>query len=434
MGRIRLPSPGAVLRGLKAEAAAQGGSGVPVGAGRFRPGRGGLSGAEGRAAESWPAAGRRRRRHGVALAFAVRRWMANRWAGLAASFLALAACGFAAGKLHADLAAGPVAPAHMGMVGIEGWVVDVAKPSQTEFAPPDRADVDRRAAAFARAGPRLVRLVVPPDGDFGDRDRRSVSDPCSIRRRVRPRPGPMTSPVTPGSKVSAGVGLAKLPPSIIDLVAPPAWPLRWRMAINAARWSLAQRLAADVSAVMGPHDDGAVGLVVTVATSHEDWLDDASRDDLRGSGLAHMLAIAGLHTAAVSGFVFFALRLGVAAWPWLALRVNGKKVAAGGGLVAVAIYLALSGAHPPAIRAATTASVAFVAMLAGRRAISLHSWRSPPWPSWSLQPAEDVVQPGFQMSFCATAALIALAEGVAQAQSEADRPTVAAGGTAAAQA
>ena len=32
------------------------------------------------------------------------------------------------------------------------------------------------------------------------------------------------------------------------------------------------------------------------------------RNDLRAAGLAHMLAIAGLHTAALSGFVFFALR------------------------------------------------------------------------------------------------------------------------------
>ena len=35
----------------------------------------------------------------------------------------------------------------------------------------------------------------------------------------------------------------------------------------------------------------------------------------------------------------------IAAWPWLALRVNGKKVAAVGGLIAVGAYLVLSGAH-----------------------------------------------------------------------------------------
>ena len=85
-----------------------------------------------------------------------------------------------------------------------------------------------------------------------------------------------------------------------------------------------------------------------------------------------MQAIAGLHTAAVSGFVFFALRFGIAAWPWLALRVSGKRVAALGGLIAVICYLVLSGAHPPARRAAITASVAFIAILCdGKRCAPL---------------------------------------------------------------
>ncbi|MBV9511724.1 MAG: ComEC/Rec2 family competence protein [Caulobacteraceae bacterium] len=150
-------------------------------------------------------------------------------------------------------------------------------------------------------------------------------------------------------------------------------------------------------------------MAVTVATSHEDWLDGQSRDDLRGSGLAHMLAIAGLHMAAVSGFVFFALRLGVAAWPWAAVRINGKKLAALGGLVAVGVYLALSGAHPPARRAAITAAVAFLAILFDRRAISLHALAIAALTVMLIEP-EVVVSPGFEMSFCATAALVALAE------------------------
>jgi competence protein ComEC len=122
-----------------------------------------------------------------------------------------------------------------------------------------------------------------------------------------------------------------------------------------------------------------------------------------------MLAIAGLHMAAVSGFAFFAVRLLVAAWPWLALRVNGKKVAALCGLIAIGVYLALSGAHPPARRAAITAGVAFLAILCGRRAISLHSLAIAALFILVLQP-EVVVAPGFEMSFCATAALVALAE------------------------
>ena len=318
-----------------------------------------------------------------------------------------AVCGFAAGKLHSDWAAGPIAPAHAGMVDVEGWVVDVANPSDTGARLLIAPVRDRRGADPDRTLPRRIRIVVPPDSVLGP------GSAIRIRALVDPPPGP----AAPGAYDFArdawfegigGVGLSKTAPSVIDLTEP-AWPLRWEMTVNAARWSLAQRLAADVGAVMGPNAGGATGLVVTVATSHQDWLDDQSRDDLRASGLAHMLAIAGLHTAAVSGFVFFALRLAIAAWPWLALRVPGKKLAAAGGLIAVAVYLALSGAHPPAIRAAVTASVAFIAILADRRAISLHSLAIAALVVLALQP-EDVVQPGFQMSFCATAALIALAE------------------------
>ena len=181
------------------------------------------------------------------------------------------------------------------------------------------------------------------------------------------------------------------------------------MTVNDIRWRVAEQLAHDIGAVMGPDDGGAAGLAVAVTTSHQDWLPAAHRDDLRGSGLAHMLAIAGLHTAALSGFAFFAFRFLIAAWPWLALRVNGKKAAALGAMIVVGAYLLLSGGHPPARRAAITASVAFLAILLDRRAVSLHSLAVAAMIVLLLEP-EVVLQPGFEMSFCATAALIAVAE------------------------
>jgi competence protein ComEC len=402
MGRVTLPSAAAVWIGAKAEAAAQVGRGflwAPVAFGL------GAAAYLGLKVEPplWPLlilAGA-----AVVGAVLVGRYARSRALGVIAGLIAVMTCGLAGAKMHSDLSAAPIAPAHMGMVTVDGWVVDVANPSETGarllIAP---VRIEGLAPA---ATPRRIRIVTAP------RDVLGPGASIRIRTLLDPPPGP----AAPGSYDFArdawfagigGVGLSRTPPSIISLP-PPSWRLRWEMAVNAARWSLAQRLAADVSAVMGPHDGGAVGLVVTVATSHEDWLDDQSRDNLRASGLAHMLAIAGLHTAAVSGFVFFALRLGIAAWPWLALRVPGKKVAAAGGLIAVATYLALSGAHPPAVRAAITASVAFLAILVDRRAISLHALAIAALAILILQP-EDVVQPGFQMSFCATAALIALAE------------------------
>ena len=341
----------------------------------------------------------------VLVALALRRWGPSRGLALAAALLAVAAVGLADAKLHSDLSAAPITPTGLGVTSIDGFVVDVATPSDSGprllIAPVDIGGLSPDQL------PLRVRIVTPKGGPVGP------GAAVHLVALLDPPPGP----AAPGAYDFArdawfeglgGVGLAMKPPELIDLPQPPL-RLRIVMGLNALRWSVAERLADDLHQVLGDDDGGAAGLAVTVATSHEDWLDPQSRDDLRASGLAHMLAIAGLHMAAVSGFAFFAIRLLIAAWPWLALRVPGKKLAALGGLIAIAVYLALSGAHPPARRAAITAGVAFLAILCGRRAISLHSLSIAALLILVLQP-DVVVSPGFEMSFCATAALVALAE------------------------
>jgi competence protein ComEC len=146
-----------------------------------------------------------------------------------------------------------------------------------------------------------------------------------------------------------------------------------------------------------------------MTTGHEAWFTRETLDAMRDSGLAHVLSISGLHMAVVGGFAFFAVRAGLAAWPWATLRINTKKVAAVAGLVAVGSYLIVSGSPAPAERAAITASVAFIAILLDRRAITLRALAIAALIVLAFQP-EAVVQPGFQMSFAATTALIALAE------------------------
>lgn len=339
---------------------------------------------------------------GVAGAATAQVWARSRWVAIAAVLLAFALCGFAAGPIKTRLVGAPIVPAEFGVAQVEGWVVDVASPSA------DRARLVIAPTRISRLAPadvpRRIRLVVPKEGVFGP------GSTIRCTALLDPPPGPPS----PGAYDFArdawfqglgGVGVALTPPKPITL--PPAsLGLRIEARLNGLRWSLARRLAADLTSTIGPE---AAGLAVTVTTGYEGWLDKSAEDDLRNSGLAHMLAIAGLHTAAVSGFVFFALRLAVAAWPWLALRVPGKKVAAVGALLAVWSYLALSGGHPPARRAAITASVAFIAILCDRRAVSLRALAIAALVILVLQP-EAVVQPGFQMSFSATGALVALAE------------------------
>ena len=336
------------------------------------------------------------------VAAALARWSVHRGLSLCAMLLTMAAVGFADGKLVTQWAVAPVAPTNLGVVRLEGWVVDVASPSQGR---PRLLIAPTFIAGLApSATPVRVRVTLRSGSAV------TPGHSVALRAILDPPPGP----ASPGGydfardawfdRVGA-VGLALTPPEEVEAPTP-SLGVRIEMGLNGLRWRLAQRLADDLSA-MGLRR--GAGLVAAVTTSHQDWLDPADTDDLRNSGLAHMLAIAGLHTAAVTGFVFAAIRLLVAAWPWLALRVSGKKLAALGGLVAVAVYLALSGAHPPARRAAITASVAFFAILVDRRAISLHSLALAALVILALQPVA-VVEPGFQMSFCATASLVALAE------------------------
>lgn len=339
------------------------------------------------------------------LAAAAARRGASRWLRAGLILAAALAAGFAVAKLRSDHVASPVVPAGLGVTEVEGYVVDVDSPSPRG---PRLLIAPTRIGGLSGAElPLRVRIVMPPGQIL----------PPGAALQVQTLLDPPPGPAAPGAYDFArdawfvgdgGVGLARQAPIALDLPAPPL-RLRLEMAVNALRWTVAERLAADVDAAMGGRAGDAAGLAVAVTTSHQDWLSQDAREDLRTAGLAHMLAIAGLHTAALSGFVFFFVRLAIAAWPSLAVRVNGKKAAAAAGLAAVLAYLVLSGAHPPARRAAITASVAFAAILLGRRAVSLRSLALAALVILATEP-EVVVQPGFEMSFCATASLVALAE------------------------
>lgn len=316
--------------------------------------------------------------------------------------IVLAACalgGFGAAKLRTEAVCGPIAPADGKPERLQGWVVDVASPGQGGqrllIAPARIGDWP------ANATPVRVRITlrsgyVPSPGE-----------PISILAVINAPP----PPASPGAYDFArdaffdsvgGVGFSLGPVSSWVTTDRAPARLRMTMRINAMRWTLTRRIIDTLGYSSG-------GLAAAMTTGHEAFIPKQQVDDLRAAGLAHIISISGLHMAIVGGFVFFAMRLGIAAWPWLALRVPGKKLAALLGLAAVGGYLLLSGSPPAAERAAITASIAFCAILVDRQAISFHALALAAMAVLLLQP-EAVVEPGFQMSFAATAALVALAE------------------------
>ncbi|MBS0334751.1 MAG: ComEC/Rec2 family competence protein, partial [Proteobacteria bacterium] len=333
------------------------------------------------------------------LVLGVRRWSRSRALTALLMLLASLVSGFSIAKLRTDHVKAPVAGSDTRPQRLEGWVMDIVSPGQ--------------------GGPRL--LIAPARiGDWAP-----GATPIRVRVTLRggylPAPGePIRllavinappQPASPGSYDFArdayfqsvgGVGFALGPVQTWNTGEQPPWRLRLTMRVNATRWALTRRIVDTLGLETG-------GLAAAMTTGHDAFIPKDEVNDLRASGLAHIISISGLHMAIVGGFVFAVLRFGIAAVPWLALRVPGKKLAAALALLAVLTYLVLSGNPPPAERSAVTAAVAFGAILVDRQAISLHALALAAMVVMLLQP-EAVTQPGFQMSFAATAALVALAE------------------------
>ena len=154
-----------------------------------------------------------------------------------------------------------------------------------------------------------------------------------------------------------------------------------------------------------PGRAGAFAAAIT--TGDRSAIDAATLDDLRASNLAHLLAISGLHMGLLTAFVFAAVRLAIAAVPPLALRVPGKKIAAIVALAAGAVYLALSGGNVATERAFVMVAVVLTAVLFDARALTLRAVALAALIVLTLRP-EALTEPGFQMSFAATIALIAV--------------------------
>jgi competence protein ComEC len=329
--------------------------------------------------------------------FALRRWGKATFAAGLTLLAAFIASGVLAGKVQTIDIAGPIAPPLTG-VAAEGWVVDVASRGSTG----PRLLV---APTYIRGLPspdlpKRIRVTVKEDGVVGP------GTPIRFTALLNPPP----APASPGAFDFArsayfagvgGVGLALKPPEVIDLP-PPPWRLGLQLAVNRFRWSLTTRI---IDAMGQP----AGGVAAAMITGHDYSIAQGSTNEMRSAGISHILSISGVHMAIVGGFVFFAVRLLIACWPWLGLRVNGKKWAAAAGLTSVLLYLLVSGWPPAAQRSAVTATVAFGAILLDRRAISLRGLGLSALIVLALQP-EAVVEPGFQMSYAATAALVALAE------------------------
>jgi competence protein ComEC len=166
---------------------------------------------------------------------------------------------------------------------------------------------------------------------------------------------------------------------------------------------LRETIAANIMAVL-PLDTGSVA--VTLLTGFQRQMPVAERQDFIAAGLAHLLAVAGLHVGIVMGLFFTLSRFLLTRFERTALHLPNKAIASIIAWLAGAAYAALTGAHLPIIRSLAMASLVTLGILTGRRAASLRGLAMAAMIIMLVTP-EAVIGVSFQMSFSAVLALIA---------------------------
>ncbi len=181
-----------------------------------------------------------------------------------------------------------------------------------------------------------------------------------------------------------------------------AQPLRFVHVL--ARWRL--QLAAHYREAMS-REAGPVA--AALVTGVRGAIEKPVREAFRHSGLAHMLAISGLHMALFAGSIYALLRLLAACLPRLTLYHDTRKPSALASLAAATGYLLISGASVATQRAYIMMAIFFLAILLDRSAVTMRNvlWAMLLVLIWQPQ---AVMQVGFQMSFAAVLALVAVYE------------------------
>jgi competence protein ComEC len=319
-------------------------------------------------------------------------------ARLALGLIAAFVIGFSMAKLRTDHVAAPVLFHRVGPVMVEG-VVDSAQLHGKGI----RLVLTTRDVGHMRHDhmPARVRVSIRSGAE-----NLRPGDLVSVRAVLMPPP----SPASPGDydfgraayflRIGA-VGFSFGKPSLIAHHLPD-WSDRIAAHIEFLRWRMTQHIH-DVL----PGSTG--GIAAALITGDRGAISPDDESALRDAGLAHVLAIAGLHMALVGLGLFWAVRAILALFASIALVWPIKKWAAVAALGGATFYLIISGAAVPATRAYVMLTMMLLAILFDRPALSMRSVAMAAAIVLLLRP-ESIIEPGFQMSFAAVVSLVAVAE------------------------
>lgn len=149
------------------------------------------------------------------------------------------------------------------------------------------------------------------------------------------------------------------------------------------------------------------GIIKALTVGDKSSISETLTADYRTAGLAHFLAISGMHMGMIALLVFFLFR--ALLFPVGAGRYDLRKPAAVTALIFTFAYFLISGQSVSCIRAFVMTSLVLLGVLLNRRAISLRLWAFAVLVVTVITPSA-VVSPGFLMSFAAVLGLVSFYE------------------------
>jgi len=330
----------------------------------------------------------------LAVALAMRARLAPLLAALAALTVAL---GFTAAQLRTASVAAPALHKRIGPAAVSGRIVAI-----------ERLKTGRRLVLDGLTISRLTSDQTPERIRVVDRKGTPALRPGN-RVRLRAVLLPPPRPIAPGAFDFARRDYFRRIGATGYVVAPPERQARdtagqggFTLGLARLRQTIARRITASLGGAAG-------GIAAALLTGGRGGIPKETLGALRDSGLAHLLAISGLHLSLVAVILFFGIRAGLALIEPMALRRPIKKFAAVAALVGAFGYLLLTGATVPTQRAFIMLAIVLLGVLVDRVAISM---RLVAWAAVVvlLMAPESLLSVSFQMSFAAVVALVAVYE------------------------
>ena len=313
------------------------------------------------------------------------------------------ALGFALVQWRGHDVAAPVLARELGPTVVSGRIVEVQAREHGVRLLLDQPSI---AGLDEKRTPERIRVTVRTD-----RGGARAGDWVHLRAVLLPPP----EPAAPGAFDFArrawfeSLGAVGYAVSAVTRIEPPA-AAKAELWLSVGPWL--GRLRNDIAGrVRAPLGTAGGGIAAALMAGDRGTIPPPDLAAMRDAGLAHLLAISGLHIGLLSGSLFFAVRGLLALWPTVALRYPIKKWAAIVTLVGAFGYLLVTGATVPTQRAFLMTGLVLTAVMLDRLAFSmaLVAWAAAL--VLVLRP-ESLLGPSFQMSFAAVVALIAVYEGM----------------------